>query len=154
CHTRFGETNALHSALDEKGYRIDHMVEGDSVTEVLGYVQYSKQNLMQRMRQANEEALRRGLLTFEESALLVRRYEEGLAGYTYLEEEEPAHELANGLARHGGFHQTLRDEVRIPPIRRGRVRVVGHGEPEVTDRLLPGKTRDVFAASQQLDHHE
>ena len=95
-HNLFGDTNAVHITLDEKGYRIDHMVEGDSVTEVLGYVQYSKQNLMQRMRQANEEALRRGLLTFEESALLVRRYEEGLAGYTYLEEEEPAHEMANG----------------------------------------------------------
>ena len=96
-HNLFGDTNAVHITLDDKGYRIDHMVEGDSVTEVLGYVQYSKQNLMQRMRQANEDALRRGLLTFEESALLVRRYEEGLAGYTYLEEEEPAHELANGL---------------------------------------------------------
>ena len=96
-HNLFGDTNAVHITLDEKGYRIDHMVEGDSVTEVLGYVQYSKQNLMQRMRQANEDALRRGLLTFEESALLVRRYEEGLAGYTYLEEEEPVHEMTNGL---------------------------------------------------------
>ena len=96
-HNLFGDTNAVHITLDEKGYRIDHMVEGDSVTEVLGYVQYSKQNLMQRMRQANEEALRRGLLTFEESALLVRRYEEGLAGYTYLEAEAPSHELSNGL---------------------------------------------------------
>jgi len=96
-HNLFGDTNAVHITLDEKGYRIDHMVEGDSVTDVLGYVQYSKQNLMQRMRQANEEALRRGLLTFEESALLVRRYEEGLAGYTYLEEEEPSHEPMNGL---------------------------------------------------------
>ena len=96
-HNLFGDTNAVHITLDEKGYRIDHMVEGDSVTEVLGYVQYSKQNLMQRMRQANEDALRRGLLTFEESALLVRRYEEGLAGYTYLEEEAPSHEMSNGL---------------------------------------------------------
>ena len=96
-HNLFGDTNAVHITLDEKGYRIDHMVEGDSVTEVLGYVQYSKQNLMQRMRQANEDALRRGLLTFEESALLVRRYEEGLAGYTYLEEEEPSQEMSNGM---------------------------------------------------------
>ena len=101
-HNLFGDTNAVHITLDEKGYRIDHMVEGDSVTEVLGYVQYSKQNLMQRMRQANEDALRRGLLTFEESALLVRRYEEGLAGYTYLEEEEPVHEMANGLLERRG----------------------------------------------------
>ena len=87
-HNLFGDTNAVHIALDGNGYRIAHVVEGDSVTEVLGYVQYQKQNLVQKIRQANEEALRRGLLTFEESALLVRRYEEGLSGYTYLEEEE------------------------------------------------------------------
>ncbi len=93
-HNLFGDTNAVHIALDDQGYRIDHVVEGDSVTEVLGYVQYAKQYLMQRVRQANEDALRRGLLTFEESALLMRRYEDGLAGYTYLEEEEPR--IANG----------------------------------------------------------
>ncbi len=95
-HNLFGDTNAVHIALDESGYRVDHVVEGDSVTEVLGYVQYQKQYLVQRMRQANEEALRKGLLTFEESALLMKRYDEGLAGYTYLEEEEPTLRLTNG----------------------------------------------------------
>jgi len=95
-HNLFGDTNAVHIALDESGYRIEHVVEGDSVSEVLGYVQYQKQHLTQRMRQANEEALRKGLLTFEESALLMRRYDEGLSGYTYLEEGEPALRLTNG----------------------------------------------------------
>lgn len=94
-HNLFGDTNAVHVSLDETGYRIDHVVEGDSVTEVLGYVQYQKQDLVQRLRRANEDALRRGLLTFEESALLVKRYEEGLSGYTYLE-EEPAPHAGNG----------------------------------------------------------
>ena len=65
------------------------------MTEVLGYVQYQKQNLVQRVREASEEALRRGLLTFEESALLIRRFDEGLSGYTYLE-EEPAPRNAVG----------------------------------------------------------
>ena len=96
-HNLFGDTNAVHIALDGNGgYRVVEVVEGDSVTEVLGYVQYSKQNLEQRLRQANEEALRRGLLTFEESALLMKRYDEGLAGYTYLEEEEPVLRITNG----------------------------------------------------------
>jgi arginine decarboxylase len=95
-HNLFGDTNAVHIALDESGYRVDHVVEGDSVTEVLGYVQYQKADLVRRMRQANEEALRKGLLTFEESALLMRRYDEGLAGYTYLEEEAPGVKLTNG----------------------------------------------------------
>jgi arginine decarboxylase len=95
-HNLFGDTNAVHITLDEGGYRVEHVVEGDTVNEVLGYVQYPKQLLVQKMRQANEDALRRGLLTFEESALLMRRYEEGLAGYTYLEEEEPQSRITNG----------------------------------------------------------
>ena len=94
-HNLFGDTNAVHIALTDGGYRIAHVVEGDSVTEVLGYVQYQKQNLVQRVREATEEALRRGLLTFEESALLIRRFDEGLSGYTYLE-EEPAPRSAVG----------------------------------------------------------
>jgi arginine decarboxylase len=84
-HNLFGDTNAVHITCDPSGYRVDHVVEGDSVTEVLGYVQYPKQYLMQRVRQATEDALRAGLLTLEESARLMRGYEEGLAGYTYLE---------------------------------------------------------------------
>jgi arginine decarboxylase len=97
-HNLFGDTNAVHISLDEKGYRIDHVVEGDTVEEVLSYVQYPKKYLTTRMRQANEEALRRGLLTFEESALLMRRFEEGLAGYTYLEEEDPPTRYTNGTS--------------------------------------------------------
>jgi arginine decarboxylase len=99
-HNLFGDTNAVHISLDEKGYRIDHVVEGDTVEEVLIYVQYPKKYLTTRMRQANEEALRRGLLTFEESALLMRRFEEGLAGYTYLEEEDPPTRYTNGTSGH------------------------------------------------------
>jgi arginine decarboxylase len=99
-HNLFGDTNAVHVSLDESGYRIEHVVEGDSVTEVLGYVQYQRHDLVQRLRRANEEALRRGLLTFEESALLVRRYEEGLSGYTYLEEESPGAPAAAGSNGH------------------------------------------------------
>ena len=80
CTTCSATPTPCTSRSGEGGYHIDHVVEGDSVTEVLGYVQYQKQQLMQRMRQSNEEALRRGLLTFEESALLMRRYDEGLVG--------------------------------------------------------------------------
>jgi arginine decarboxylase len=99
-HNLFGDTNAVHIAIDEDGYRIDHVVEGDTVNEVLGYVQYSKGHLVQQVRQANEQALKRGLLTFEESALLMRRFDEGLSGYTYLEEEAPAPHGGNGSSGH------------------------------------------------------
>ena len=88
-HNLFGDTNAIHVRVEDDGYRIDHVVEGDSVTEVLGYVQYDRADLVRRVRRASEEALRARAITFEESALLLRRFEEGLSGYTYLEEEPP-----------------------------------------------------------------
>src|SRR6185436_19098814 len=97
-HNLFGDTNAVHIALDDGGYRIDHVVEGDSVTEVLGYVQYQRPYLVQRVRHATEEAARKGVLTLEEAALLMKRYEEGLSGYTYLEEEDPANRITNGAS--------------------------------------------------------
>jgi arginine decarboxylase len=115
-HNLFGDTNAVHITLDGAGYRIGNVVEGDSVTEVLGYVQYQKQNLVQRVRQASEEALRQGLLTFEESALLMKRFDEGLSGYTYLEEEEPAPRLTNGS--HGlTAERPATPEAAMPPPR-------------------------------------
>jgi hypothetical protein len=90
------------------------------VSEVLGYVQYDKRHLVQCMRQANEDALRRGLLTLEESALLMRRFEEGMAGYTYLEEEpRPALgtlQIANGA---NGLTMQARDCDAAPARRRG-----------------------------------
>jgi arginine decarboxylase len=89
-HNLFGDTNAVHVSLDSEGYRIDHVVEGDTVTDVLGYVEFRKYDLVQKMRQATEKAVRDGTLSLEESARLIRRYDEGLRGYTYLAEEARA----------------------------------------------------------------
>jgi len=84
-HNLFGDTDAVHVRLDDDGsYRVEHVVEGDSVAEVLSYVQYSKQDLIARVRRATEVALREGRLTPAESGRLMRRYEEALQGYTYL----------------------------------------------------------------------
>jgi arginine decarboxylase len=84
-HNLFGDTDAVHVRLDEDGsYRVEHVVEGDSVAEVLAYVQYSKTDLIARVRRAAELALRDGRLTPAESGRLMRRYEEALQGYTYL----------------------------------------------------------------------
>jgi arginine decarboxylase len=114
-HNLFGDTNAVHIALDENGYRVDHVVEGDSVTEVLGYVQYHRPDLVRRVRQANEEALRKGLLTFEESALLMRRYDEGLSGYTYLEEEPTLRATGGGNGASNGAPAENGHASNIPP---------------------------------------
>ena len=88
-HNLFGDTNAIHVSLDEDhGYRIERVIEGDSVTEVLGYVQYEKHDLIRRMRRRLEAAVRSQRLNVKESALLMRRYEEGLASYTYLVDDD------------------------------------------------------------------
>ncbi len=88
-HNLFGDTNAIHISLDEDhGYRIERVIEGDSVSEVLSYVQYDRQELVRRMRRRLEVAVRTGNIDFKESRLLMKRYEEGLSGYTYLTDEE------------------------------------------------------------------
>ena len=56
------------------------------VSDVLSYVEYDKNELVRRVRQTAERAVRSGRLTFEQSAAFMRRYEEGLSGYTYLED--------------------------------------------------------------------
>ena len=87
-HNLFGDTNTLHVTLAEGGgYHIDHVLTGDTVTDVLKYVSYDRDDLVARVRRATETALRAGRLTFEESRHLLRTYEQGLAGYTYLERE-------------------------------------------------------------------
>ena len=83
-HNLFGDTDAVHVRLDGDDYRVEHVVEGDSVAEVLSYVQYSKDDLITRVRRALEAALRDKRLTPAESGRFMRRYEEALEGYTYL----------------------------------------------------------------------
>ena len=87
-HNLFGDTNTVHVALDpEEDYNIEGVVTGDTVTDVLRYVRYNRDELVAKVRRAAEQALRAKRMTFEESKVLVRRYEEGLSGYTYLEQD-------------------------------------------------------------------
>ena len=83
-HNLFGDTDAVHVRIDGDDYGVEHVVEGDSVTEVLSYVQYSKDDLISRVRRAVEAALRDKRLTIAESGRFMKRYEEALEGYTYL----------------------------------------------------------------------
>ena len=87
-HNLFGDTDAVHVRLDGgRGYSVEHIVEGDDITDVLSYVQYDRRDLSERVRKLIERALREGRISLEESALLRRRYAEGLADYTYLRDE-------------------------------------------------------------------
>ncbi len=85
-HNLFGDTNTVHVSISSHGrYHLEEVVTGDTVTDVLQYVSYSRSDLVARLRRAIEESLRAGRLTLEASGHLMRIYEEGLSGYTYLE---------------------------------------------------------------------
>ena len=100
-HNLFGDTHAVQVSLGPTGgYLIDHVVSGDTVTEVLNYVSFSRDDLVARVRGFAEVALRAGRLSLDESRMLLRAYEDGLAGYTYLEREVDAPAMAaNGQLR-------------------------------------------------------
>jgi arginine decarboxylase len=86
-HNLFGDTNAVHVSLDEDGeVSLDGVVKGDTVREVLAYVQYSADDLLAKMRKDVERAVRLGKISLNESRQMLRFYEAGLEGYTYLEE--------------------------------------------------------------------
>jgi arginine decarboxylase len=86
-HNLFGDTNAVHVRLGPTGEVIlDSVIKGDTVREVLNYVQFSSEHLVAKLRRDAESALREGRLTYEETGALLKFYEEGLHGYTYLED--------------------------------------------------------------------
>ncbi|MGQ4647706.1 biosynthetic arginine decarboxylase [Lyngbya aestuarii] len=83
-HNLFGKTNTVHIKLTPRGYNIEQVVKGDTVTEVLGYVQYDAKDLVESIRRLTEQALQEKRITIEESQLLLRNYEQSLSSYTYL----------------------------------------------------------------------
>ena len=86
-HNLFGDTNAVHVYLDEANELVlENVVKGDTVREVLAYVQYNSDMLISRLRKDVERAVRANKITLNESRQLLRFYESGLDGYTYLEE--------------------------------------------------------------------
>ncbi len=85
-HNLFGDTHVVHISLDESGdWCIDNVVEGDTVREVLQYTQYDVHRLFQAFRLECERSVRAGRLPVAESHALLKAYEAGLSGYTYLE---------------------------------------------------------------------
>ncbi|HEX7243814.1 MAG TPA: biosynthetic arginine decarboxylase [Longimicrobiaceae bacterium] len=83
-HNLFGDTNAVHVRLTEDGYEIGDLVHGDTVTEVLNYVQFSSQDLVATFRR---KVLKAPGLSRAETNAFIADYIAGLAGYTYLEGE-------------------------------------------------------------------
>jgi arginine decarboxylase len=86
-HNLFGDTNAVHIDLSDSGeVLLDAIIKGDTVREVLEYVQFKGGELMNRLQRSVETAVREGRLDHQQAGRFVKFYEEGLNGYTYLEE--------------------------------------------------------------------
>ncbi|MCH2373176.1 MAG: biosynthetic arginine decarboxylase [Planctomycetes bacterium] len=92
-HNLFGDTNSIHvkcnpaagsDGVGEYDVDIEMVLKGDTVEQVLSYVQYSSQDLVSRVRRDVESALRRRTITLAEAASFVRFYEQSLTSYTYL----------------------------------------------------------------------
>ncbi|MDH3271094.1 MAG: biosynthetic arginine decarboxylase [Gemmatimonadota bacterium] len=85
-HNLLGDTNAVHVVIGNDGrWRIDAIVEGESVREVLGYVQYDADEIRRRLHRDVELAIENERLSLSEGTSLRRFLDESLQGYTYLE---------------------------------------------------------------------
>jgi len=81
-HNLFGDTNAVHVRLSPNGYEVTDLVHGDTVTEVLNYVQFRAADLLAMFRRKVAAAKD---LTRAEANTFIAEYVAGLEGYTYLE---------------------------------------------------------------------
>ncbi|MDR2887076.1 MAG: biosynthetic arginine decarboxylase [Bacteroidales bacterium] len=84
-HNLFGDTNAVHVSVDSDGYRIDRIIDGESIAEVLDYVQYSPKKMVRTLESWVTSSVKSGVITLEEGKEFLSNYRSGLYGYTYLE---------------------------------------------------------------------
>jgi arginine decarboxylase len=83
-HNLFGDTNAVHVRLEDYGYSVANVIKGDAIDEVLRYLQYDPEEMVERVRKQAERALNQGRMTLPQLRTFMRHYEESLRGYTYL----------------------------------------------------------------------
>jgi arginine decarboxylase len=84
-HNLFGDTNAVHVTVDEEGYKIDQVIDGETVAEVLEYVQYNPKKMVRTVETWVTSSVKAGIITLEEGKEFLSNYRSGLYGYTYLE---------------------------------------------------------------------
>lgn len=84
-HNLFGDTNAVHVTVDKEQYKIDQIIDGETVAEVLEYVQYNPKKLVRTVETWVTTSVKTGKITAEEGKEFLSMYRSGLYGYTYLE---------------------------------------------------------------------
>lgn len=86
-HNLFGDTAAIHVSVDKDGYRIDQIVDGEPVADVLDYVEYNPKKLVRNLEAWVSASLKKGVITAEEGRQFLNNYKSGLYGITYLERD-------------------------------------------------------------------
>ena len=84
-HNLFGDTNAVHVTVDGKGYNIEQVIDGETVAEVLDYVQYNPKKLVRTLETWVTKSVKEGRISVNEGKEFLSNYRSGLYGYTYLE---------------------------------------------------------------------
>jgi arginine decarboxylase len=83
-HNLFGDTNAVHIEVSDEGYRVRHVVRGDTMTDVLRYVGHTPDRMIEAVRDQAEDALSQGRINGQQMRLLMRHYQRAMESYTYL----------------------------------------------------------------------
>ena len=86
-HNLFGDTNAVHISVYKDHYEIDQIIDGETVAEVLDYVQYIPKKFVRNIETWVTQSMKQGKITPEEGREFISNYRSGLYGYTYLERE-------------------------------------------------------------------
>jgi arginine decarboxylase len=85
-HNLFGDTNAVHISMKEDGsFEIDQIIDGETIADVLDYVQFSAKKLVRTMETWVSASVKEGKITVSEGKEFLAIYRSGLYGYTYLE---------------------------------------------------------------------
>ena len=87
-HNLFGDTNVVSIHVNEDGsYKFIRELEGDSVADVLSYVEYDLRSIKNRLKNIAEDSIDKGFITASDRKSILAGFEEGLRGYTYFEKE-------------------------------------------------------------------
>ena len=84
-HNLFGDTNVVHVTTAENGYKIDQVIDGETVADVLDYAQYNAKKLVRTVETWVMSSVKQGKISVEEGKEFLSNYRSGLYGYTYLE---------------------------------------------------------------------
>ena len=86
-HNLFGDTNAVHVSVYKDRYEIDQVIDGETVAEVLDYVQFNPKKMVRSVETWVTSSMKAGIITPEEGREFLSNYRSGLYGYTYLEKD-------------------------------------------------------------------